>query len=312
MWDNPRLLNFIAGMLTAFSVVMLGAALVAWASRHPAFAIRHVVFTGELRHLNPAHLRAIVAEELRGTFFTLNLDRARLAFVRVPWVSDVSVRRRWPNQLEVSLAEYKPLARWNQGALVDVDGRVFEASYDGELPLLTGPDGSERKVTAAYYRFGKSLAALNRGIAELSLSERRAWEVRLDNGLAIELGRDEAEARLGRFVAHYRRAMAPLLRDETLKVETVDMRYRNGFAVALPGFREPGAKREGAKAGGTTAKGTASTRQATASTKQGSASAKQVSASPKQSDAKQGAGTKAGTQSSGAKATRAAPAAIAD
>jgi cell division protein FtsQ len=244
MWDDHRQLNFIAGMLATFSVVMLGVALVAWGSRHPAFAIRHVVFTGEIRHVNPAHLRAIVAEELAGTFFTLELDRARLAFAAVPWVREVAVRRRWPDRLEVTLQEYQPLARWNETALVDTEGTVFDGTFDGELPHFSGPDEASLRVVTAFRRFAAGLAPLGRAIDELRLSERLAWTIRLDNGLAVTLGRDDTDARFERFVASYRRAVAPLLENESLGVDIVDMRYRNGFAVHAPGFREPPPKRK--------------------------------------------------------------------
>jgi cell division protein FtsQ len=231
-------------MLTAFSIVMLLAGLLASAARHPAFAIRQVTFQGDLQRVSAAHLRAIVAEDLAGTFFTLNLDRARVAFSRVPWVRDVSVRRRWPNQLEVELGEYRAFARWNQSSLVDAAGETFIADFDGELPQLRGPADSSRDVAAAYRRFAAVLAPTRRSIVELRLSDRRAWALRLDNGLALELGRDQADERLQRFVTYYRRAIAPLVRDEVLAVQEVDLRYRNGFAVRAPGFREAAPKKK--------------------------------------------------------------------
>ena len=40
-------------------------------------------------------------------------------------------------------------------------------------------------------------------IAQISLSPRFAWQVKLDNGMVLELGREEMQQRLARFVAVY-------------------------------------------------------------------------------------------------------------
>ncbi len=244
MWDDPKRLNFVAGLLTALSIVALGASLVAWLARHPVFAIRQVQFLGPMRHVDAAQLRRVVADELSGTFFTLNLDAARVAFSGVPWVREAAVRRRWPNRLEVRLDEHQPLARWNGSTLVNREGEVFSAEYDGELPALVGPEGSARTVADTYYRYRSTLAAVARSIAELRLSDRRAWTLHLDNGIAVELGRDRPDERMQRFVAWYPKALAPLLGEEGTHIQQVDMRYRSGFAVRVPGFREPPPKDE--------------------------------------------------------------------
>ena len=54
---------------------------------------------------------------------------------------------------------------------------------------------------------------------------------------ALDLGRDEPSARLERFVAVYERTIGALARAGT-RIEHVDLRYRNGFAARVPGFRE--------------------------------------------------------------------------
>ena len=56
----------------------------------------------------------------------------------------------------------------------------------------------------------------------------------------IDLGRDQVEARMARFLSIYEPTIAPLGR----RAGGVDMRYGNGFAVRVPGLaqvKEPGA-----------------------------------------------------------------------
>ena len=78
----------------------------------------------------------------------------------------------------------------------------------------------------------------------MRLSPRGGWRLKAagsDGALTLELGRDEPDARLARFVAAHRRTLGALARAGT-RVETVDLRYRNGFAARVPAFREKNAK----------------------------------------------------------------------
>src|SRR5437763_3730199 len=137
MWDDQRQLNGVALALALCAVVALAIAAVTWLVRQPAFAFREVVITTPLNHASGAHLESVVREELVGTFFTLNLDRAGRALTQVPWVRSVALRRQWPRRLEIDVGEHEPLARWNDTALVGARGDVFSADWDGDLPQFT-------------------------------------------------------------------------------------------------------------------------------------------------------------------------------
>ena len=72
------------------------------------------------------------------------------------------------------------------------------------------------------------------------MSPRGGWQLKPagpDGALTLELGREEPDARLARFVAAYGRTVGALARAGT-RVEYVDLRYRNGFAARVPAFRE--------------------------------------------------------------------------
>lgn len=245
MWDDARQLNAVAAMLAALAVATLLWGALAWAARQPQFAIREVVFRGELVHVSTARLEAVVRDGLAGTFFTMDLDRARAAFDRVPWVRSVALRRQWPQRLEVTVEEYVPFARWNDGAFVNAEGEVFVAEYTGELPRFEGPDARAAEVVARYREWGEALAPLGLAIDGIRLSPRGGWQLAARGAggrLAIELGRDDPASRLARFVAVYERTVGTLARVGT-RVERVDLRYRNGFALQVPGFKERTPKR---------------------------------------------------------------------
>jgi cell division protein FtsQ len=246
MWDNPRQMNLLSVLFVLAAAALLSWGAIAWSIRQPVFALRQVVIEGSLKRANPAHLEAVIREELRGTFFTLNLPEARASLQRVPWVKSAALRRQWPNRLRIALTEHEPLARWTEGALVDTQGEVFSADYAGELPQFVGPDDSAALVAARFHEYGAALSARSLAISELRLSPRGGWQLRTRgaDSLAIELGRSEPGERLSRFVAYYSRTVGALARAGS-RIDYVDLRYRNGFAVRVPGFTEKPVRKTG-------------------------------------------------------------------
>jgi len=245
MWDDARQMNRAAAGLVLLAALLVLAGALAWLVRQPAFAVQEVVIRGPLARVNAGHLEAVVRSELSGTFFTMNLDRSRAALGSVPWVRSVALRRQWPRRLEITIDEHVPLARWNDTGLVNVEGEGFVADYDGELPQFSGPEGRSVEVTGRYREWGAALQALDLTVQELRLSPRGAWHLVAASGsgmLAIEMGRDEPGARLARFIAAYGRTVAVLGRGGT-RIDHVDLRYRNGFAARVPGFKERPPKR---------------------------------------------------------------------
>jgi hypothetical protein len=88
-------------------------------------------------------------------------------------------------------------------------------------------------VTHHYSEFNLQLDTLDLHATQLVLSPRHAWQIRLSNGMVLELGREDVQQRLARFVAVY---PFSLQIEDTRHgthgaVEYVDLRYRNGFAV---------------------------------------------------------------------------------
>ena len=245
MWDDERQLNAAAATLALMAVAVLAYAAVAWLVRQPAFAFREVVVTTPLHRANGAYLEAVVRSELSGTFFTLDLARARSALAQVPWVRTAGLRRQWPRRLEIEIEEHAPLARWNEGGLVNTRGEVFVADWNGELPQFSGPPGASMTMTTRFRDWSAVVEPLALTVRGVALTPRGGWELRTDGRagpLAIQLGRDDVDARLARLVAAYGRTVDALARAGR-PVERVDLRYRNGFAARMPGVIDRPARR---------------------------------------------------------------------
>jgi cell division protein FtsQ len=240
MWDDARQLGAVATTLATLAAATFAWGAIEWAARRSAFAFREVVVGAPLERASAAHVEAVVRGELSGTFFTMDLERAAASLERVPWVRRVALRRQWPERLEIAIDEHVPFARWNAAALVSADGEVFAADHDGELPQFEGPDGRAAEMTARFRAWNAALAPFALAIDTIRLSARGGWFLRTrgDGGtLSLDLGRDEPDARLARFLAAHGRTLGVLARGGT-RIEHVDLRYRNGFAARVPGFRE--------------------------------------------------------------------------
>lgn len=230
MWDNPRALTAIANLLLAGALLALAYAAVMGLARLPVFSLKAVEVAGPLAHVTREQVRSVVQRQLSGTFFTVNLAALRNGFEKLPWVRSAQIKRRWPDALEVVLEEHQVLARWGDAALVNSLGEVFEAAYDGVLPGFSGPDGRSREVARQYRQFSLLLAPVGLAPAQVRLSARGAWQLRTEEGMVLELGREHTEQRLSRFVTAYGNSVGRFKH----AVDYVDLRYPHGFAVRVP------------------------------------------------------------------------------
>jgi cell division protein FtsQ len=233
MWDNAAALNRSANLLHGAAALLILYGCIHYVVHLPVFPLREIRVIGDVGHVTNEQIAAVIARELRGNFFTVDLAQAREAFEKLPWVRKVNVRRQWPDRLEVAVEEHQPLARWGSTALLNAHGEVFEAAISSKLPVFFGPEGTAVEVVARYAEFDRLLAPIGRKVALITLSARRAWQLRLDDGMVLQLGRENLEARLAGFVSAYQRTVARLPQTPS----HVDLRYSNGFAVRTPGLK---------------------------------------------------------------------------
>ncbi len=247
---DVKLMNATATVLFTLCVLLLLAAAGWWAVRHPLFAIAGIRVQGDVAHNNAVTLRANVAPRLTGNFFTLNLAAAREAFEAVPWVRRAVVRREFPNRLRVQLQEHRAVALWGAEGdtrLVNNFGEVFEANAGDiepeDLPRLSGPQDQSAQVLAMYTALTPLFDALDLGVERLSLTARGSWQLQLDTGGVIELGRGASEeviARTRRFLQTLTQVTSRYSRQPDALV-SADLRHTDGYALRLRGVGTTGA-----------------------------------------------------------------------
>ncbi len=216
-------------------VLGLAAALsmLTWALDRP---VRVISIDGSFQRVSPGQIEKAVAPFANQGFMSANLADVQRAVEALPWVDHARIARRWPNSLRVTVIEQTAAARWGESGLLNTRGELFvraSAHVPAELPRLSGPEGSESQVAQRYLSAQGRMLEAGMRIAALRLDERGAWEMDLDSGVTVRLGRRDVEERLERFI----RTASQVIAHRLTEISYVDMRYSNGFAI---GWRNPG------------------------------------------------------------------------
>lgn len=189
--------------------------------------VQTITFSGQFRFIELVKLETLIRTAHTGSFFELDVNQVHELIEQQPWVYRASIRKQWPNTLQVYLVEQTPVVAWNEDFVLNQYGEPFNVDTSKlVLPALFGPGGSEETALEGFNAMQLMLSTAGLSISELSLSERFAWQVQLDNGIKLNLGRQEFMNRLQRFVDIY-----PLLSKNEKPIDYVDLRYDTGLAV---------------------------------------------------------------------------------
>lgn len=239
VWNNPRILNMAAGALVGIAVLVFAIVGIVLVLRSPLFPVTQLELTHPLARTTKKDIEAATRGRISGNFFAVSLADVRAGLEQLPWVRRASVRRIWPDRLQITLEEHVPLARWaevsenpQRQVLVNTYGERFNGHTEQALPVFLGPAGTEHELARRYARFAALVRPLGTQLERVVLTQRYAWQLRLANGLHVMLGRDAdaAEQRLEKFVRAYPETLGKMAR----KHDYVDLRYANGFALRVP------------------------------------------------------------------------------
>jgi cell division protein FtsQ len=189
--------------------------------------VRIVTVDGEVQRLSRALLHETVVGRLDGGILTQDLAKLKEAVEALPWVRSASLRRHWPDRLELKVVEHRPVARWGSDGLVTADGVVFrpeDGAFPPGLALLAGVDERAPEVVGQFLAFAPRFAQAGLELEQLTLNARGAWALH-SAGLTLELGKTRVTERVDRFLRVYPRLAA------AGTPAAVDMRYSNGLSV---------------------------------------------------------------------------------
>jgi cell division protein FtsQ len=243
-------------MIFGIAVVLYVAVLIKDYDAPAVLPVENVMVEGELIFLGKNDIMQIVKDNVKEGYITVDLKQLREILLQQPWIKNVSLRRKWPASVVVLVEEHKPLAFWNSDAYISDTGDVFKPLVIDNalnLPHLNGPDTQHNNVLKFMNTLYKQMAALNYDVKRLELDDRRAWQMVIENTesvsvadasidgadikkiinkINVKLGRFETEKRLQRFI-RVLPALSAQTENTENKIEVIDMRYPNGFAVEM-------------------------------------------------------------------------------
>jgi cell division protein FtsQ len=218
----------------ALLVALVGSlSALAWALDRP---VRLISIDGSFQRVSPGQIEKAVAPFATQGFMSADLNDIQRAVESLPWVDHARIARRWPNGLRVTVTEQTAAARWGESGLLNTRGELFVRTathVPAELPHLSGPEGTESQVAQRYLATQGRMLEAGMRIAALRLDERGAWELDLDSGVTVRLGRRDVDERTERFI----HTASQVISHRLTEISYVDMRYSNGFAI---GWRNPG------------------------------------------------------------------------
>ena len=203
---------------------------ISWMLDEQRLPLSKVVLQGELEYIQAKDVQLVLGNMPRiGTFMSQDVNEIQKAITALPWVAQASIRKQWPDTIKVYLTEHEASAIWNGYALLNEYGDVFEpdiSELKQEKVKLYGPSGSSQKVLQTWKKVAPLFQPLGLTITSLVLNERLAWQMILDNGIRLELGKESLEERVYRFISLYYQ-----LGKKAEQVSYIDLRYDTGAAV---------------------------------------------------------------------------------
>jgi cell division protein FtsQ len=154
------------------------------------FGIAKLHLAGNVRTA-PVTILAALGFEPGQSIFTADLPGARARLLRLPWVAQAEVKRRYPDDISVRIVERQPFARWQSpkglyvversgGLITDKDLGPFH-----NLPLLAG-DGAPRAAAEFVDAVAQHRAIVAR-VQTYQYQSGRHWNLLLDDGVLVKL-----------------------------------------------------------------------------------------------------------------------------
>lgn len=181
---------------------MVGVVAAAWALlRSPLLAVDDIRVTGSEHVARDAAMQA--SGIAPGTaMMDVSPSRAEKRLEALPWIASATVKREWPNRVEMRLVDRDPVAQVAVGdsfALVDDTGLVLQTggARVGELPVLVGRPageaGSRVKDAGPLLQTAVAVPPSRRGdVVDIGFDADGSIALSWRDGGVVTLGRAEA------------------------------------------------------------------------------------------------------------------------
>jgi cell division protein FtsQ len=221
-----RIKHIVAPLLAVAAVVATYFASASMLDR----PIRSIEINGPFQRVTALQIEEAISADLEDGFVSADLLDIQQQIIELPWIDQATVARRWPSRLRITVTEQVPAAIWGERGLLNVRGELFVANarhIPAELPRLSGPEDRSADVAQRYLEVRGRLIPVGLDLRRVHLDPRGAWDMTLNNGVEVRLGRRDVDERTDLFLD----IVADIITGRAAEIDYVDMRYSNGFTI---------------------------------------------------------------------------------
>ena len=250
VWNSPKVMNSISIFISVGLVFYVSYLFFSMVLSHSYFDLKNVILVVENNktpNVKKEDIYKIINESLNGTALNTDLEQISYRILNNLWVSDVVVRRIWPNKMLVRVKENKVIAVFNKQTFLTEDGNLtriplsekskIESNGDCRLLELEGPMTAIPLMMKHAQLFGNSLSEIGLNLKTLRLTEQYSWEVETVSNLLLRFGVNYSDSPISLRLENFVRAFPKLKENFTNnlpannRIKHVDLRYAQGFAV---------------------------------------------------------------------------------
>lgn len=216
-------------VLLVFALFLMLHLLYMFLSDASRFPVNTIKISATFQHISHKQLETVLEKYVNSSFFFLQVTKLKQELQSLDWIEDVDIERTWPDALNISLVERKPIAIWNNALLLK-NGDTFSEGQVSEtlaLPHLKGSANQALEVLHVYEKISNILSGYGLQAQTLEWRKNEAWELTLSDGVILRLGKRFSLQRLERFCKAY----PAVSKGRVEKLVSVDLRYPRGMAI---------------------------------------------------------------------------------
>ncbi|MBS9779949.1 MAG: cell division protein FtsQ/DivIB [Moraxellaceae bacterium] len=221
------ILLFVFVLLISVSILMVRGII-------NKFPVVNVSINSE--NLNEIQLKQItqaVESQPEGNFFTAELDGIHKEISSLSWVKQVDVIRSWDRGIRIKVLPRKPIARFGSEYLLDAQGQVYvpaDGNLAVDIPLVTlqGSPEQAELIMSQMHQVNEWFAPLGLSVEDMILTPRMTWLIKFNSGLRLLVDGENTTQKL----LNVSKVLQNQLANKQKKIQSIDLRYKNGFAIA--------------------------------------------------------------------------------
>ncbi len=207
------------------------------------FPITRISLANELQNVSQASLEQWVLKNVKQGFFNIDLNDIADNIEQISWVAQATLRRVWPDTVEIIVREHQAIAVWDEQTLISAEGVLFQVPSSADykhLARVSGQVEDARELLLAYSQLEQLIAPYGLHVKALTSEKSGAMNVLFDTQLTAIFAYQDKDIQFNRFVALLETGYLALNSKQNTfnkqALKSIDLRYSNGFSIV---WQEP-------------------------------------------------------------------------